>query len=407
MNKISDIFKKKAGPPSAAAPKNPAQPAKQSASQKSPEQMKEGSKKPLPKKKKGVNFSNLFIRISLQERVMFARHLAVGLKSGMTLQKSLQMIIDQTKSKSFKKILQKFIDDTTNGMFLSDSMEAYRSIFGELFINIVRVGEQSGTLIENLNYLSSELKKKKALKSKVRGALIYPIIILIATVGIVATLMIGVFPKILPVFSNLNIDLPITTRILIVVSTFMSNYTLLLIIGLFIFIALFWWISHYDFYKRIWHRILLGLPVIGKIAIKVNSTTFTRVLGLLLKSGVQIIEAVEITASTMDNYVYRREIQKGAEELRKGDFFSKYIRTKKRFFPVTLVNMIEVGENTGNLVENLAYLAEFYDDEVDETLKNLSSIIEPILLLIMGLLVGFIALSVITPIYQISQTLTL
>ncbi|MDP3880692.1 MAG: type II secretion system F family protein [bacterium] len=376
--------------------------------EKSPRQLEQTAKeKNKLKKKKGVNFANLFIRISLQERVMFARHLAVGLKSGMTLQKSLQMIIDQTKSKSFKKILQKFIDDTTNGMFLSDSMEKYRSIFGELFINIVRVGEQSGTLIENLNYLSSELKKKKALKSKVRGALIYPVIILIATIGIVATLMIGVFPKILPVFSNLNIDLPITTRILIVVSTFMSNYTILLIIALFVFIAAIWWISHYDFYKRIWHRTLLSLPVIGKIVIKVNSTTFTRVLGLLLKSGVQIIEAVEITASTMDNYVYRREIQKGAEELRKGDFFSKYIRTKKKFFPVTLVNMIEVGENTGNLTENLAYLAEFYEGEVDETLKNLSSIIEPILLLIMGLLVGFIALSVITPIYSISQTLTL
>lgn len=386
---------------------NPA-PAGNNSQEKSPRQMEQKAKERKgSKKKRGVNFANLFMHIPLQERVMFARHLAVGLKSGMTMQKSLQMIIDQTKSKSFKKILQKFIDDTTNGMFLSDSMEAYRSIFGELFINIVRVGEQSGTLIENLNYLSSELKKKKALKSKVRGALIYPIIILIATIGIVATLMIGVFPKILPVFANLNIDLPITTRILIVVSNFMSNYTLFLIIALFLFIATVWWISHYAFYKRIWHRILLGLPVIGKIAIKVNCTTFTRVLGLLLKSGVQITEAVEITASTMDNYVYQREIQKGAEELRKGDFFSKYIRTKKRFFPVTLVNMIEVGENTGNLTENLEYLAEFYEDEVDETLKNLSSIIEPILLLIMGLLVGFIALSVITPIYQISQTLTL
>jgi len=347
------------------------------------------------------------MRISLQEKVLFARHMAVGLKSGMTMQKSLQMIMDQSRTKTFKKILQKFIDDTNNGMFLSDSMENYKSIFGELFINIVRVGEQSGTLIENLNYLASELKKKKELKSKVKGALIYPMIILLATVGIVATLMIGVFPKILPVFSNLNIDLPLTTRILIVVSAFMTNYTFLLIALIFAFIAFIWWISHYDFYKKIWHTTILHLPVIGKIAVKVNVTTFSRVLGLLLSSGVQIIEAVNITASTMDNYVYRRELGRGGNELSKGDFLSKYLKTKPRYFPITLVNMVEVGENTGNLTTNLQYLSEFYESEVDEVLKNLSAIIEPILLLVMGLLVGFIALSVITPIYQISQSLTL
>ncbi|MEZ4156546.1 MAG: type II secretion system F family protein [Candidatus Paceibacterota bacterium] len=365
------------------------------------------AKKEYSTKKVKGRFSDIFLKVSLQDRVLFARHLSVGLKAGMTMQKSLQMISDQAKSKTFKKILKTLKDDTTNGMFLADSMSKYKGVFGELFINIIRVGENSGTLIDNLNYLGVELKKKKALKSKVRGAMIYPLIIMIATVGIVATLMIGVFPKILPVFSGLSIELPLTTRILIAVSAFMSAYTFWLIAALFAIIIAMWWMSHYEWYKRIWHRTILRLPVIGKISVKVNSANLSRILGLLLNSGVQAIEAVNITSAAMDNRIYKQELAKAGEGLRRGEFLSKYMKEQKRLFPTTLTNMIEVGETTGNLTENLQYLSEFYEGEVDDVLKNLSSIIEPILLLFMGLLVGFIALSVITPIYRISQTLTL
>lgn len=358
-------------------------------------------------KKRRFNFSSLFLHVPLQEKVLFARHIAVAIKSGMTLNEGLKLVLSQTKSKSFKTILTTIVDDTNNGMFLSASMSKYQDVFGELFVNIVKVGEQSGTLVENLNYLAVELKKKKELHSKVRGAMIYPMVILCATIGIVATLMIGVFPKILPVFQNLNIKLPITTKILIATSTFMSSYTLYLIVGLFLFIFLIWYISHYDFFKHAWHHIILKLPVVGKIAIKVNAATLTRTLGLLLNSGVQIIEAVNITASTLDNYVYRHELAKAGETLRRGDMLTSYLKKNPTLFPPIMTNMIEVGENTGNLTENLSYLSEFYGGDVDDVLKNLSSIIEPLLLLIMGLLVGFMALSVVTPIYQISQSLTL
>jgi type II secretory pathway component PulF len=205
----------------------------------------------------------------------------------------------------------------------------------------------------------------------------------------------------------MNIKLPITTKILIATSTFMSTYTLYLIGGLAVFFFAIWYISHFDFFKHAWHHTILRLPVIGGIAIKVNSATLTRTLGLLLNSGVQIIEAVNITASTLDNYVYRHELSKAGETLRRGDMLTSYLKKNTKLFPPIMTNMIEVGENTGNLVENLNYLSEFYGSDVDEVLKNLSSIIEPILLLVMGLMVGFMALSVITPIYQISQSLTI
>lgn len=364
-------------------------------------EMKEGSKKST------FNFKSMFLHIPLQEKVLFARHIAVAIKSGMTLNEGLKLVLSQTKSKSFKEILTTVVNDTNNGMFLSASMSKYQDVFGELFVNIVRVGETSGTLVENLNYLAVELKKKKELHSKVRGAMIYPMVILCATLGIVATLMIGVFPKILPVFSSMNIKLPLSTKILIATSTFMSTYTFYLIGGLAVFFFVVWYISHFDFFKHAWHHTILRLPVIGGIAIKVNSATLTRTLGLLLNSGVQIIEAVNITASTLDNYVYRHELSKAGETLRRGDMLTSYLKKNTKLFPPIMTNMIEVGENTGNLVENLNYLSEFYGSDVDEVLKNLSSIIEPILLLVMGLMVGFMALSVITPIYQISQSLTI
>lgn len=338
---------------------------------------------------------------------MFARHLAVGIRSGMTLQDALALIKKQARSKSFKKVIDTVIEDTTGGQYLSGSLEKFHSIFGDLFINVLKVAEASGTLTENLNYLAEELKKKQELRSKIRGAMIYPMIILIATIGIVSTLMIGIFPKILPVFANLKINLPITTKILIATSNFMTANLIWLIVGVIAFVILVWILSHYFFFKHAWHHLLLKLPLIKTISAKVNASNLCRTLGLLLKSGVRIIEAVNITADSLDNTVYRHELKNAAETLRRGEYFSSYLMKFPKLFPPVLVNMIEVGENTGNLTENLQYLAEFYQSEVEDILKNLSSIIEPILLLVMGLLVGFIALSVITPIYQISQSLTI
>lgn len=352
-------------------------------------------------------FEKLFMHIGLQEKVLFARHLSVGIKSGMSLQDSLRLVEKQTKSGSFKKILNVLMDDTSNGMYLSASMDKYGGVFGQLFVNIVRVGETSGTLTENLTYLAVELKKKQELRSKIRGALIYPAVVFCATIGIVLTLMIGVFPKILPVFSSMKVALPITTRILIAVSKFMTEYTFWLIGGIFAFIIFMSIISRYEWFKHAWDHFLMKLPIIKGIALKVNAASIARVLGLLLKSGVRIIEAVNITADALDNRVYRHELRTAGETLRRGDFFSIYLSKSPDLFPPIFTNMIQVGENTGNLTENLEYLSQFYEEDVDEVLKNLNSIIEPFLLLFMGALVGFIALSVITPIYSISQSLAM
>lgn len=352
-------------------------------------------------------FGESFTHIPLQEKVLFARHLAVGIHAGMSLQDSLKLIQAQTQSKTFKRLLDSIIADTANGMFLSAALAKYQGVFGQLFINVIQVAEQSGTLTENLNYLAKELKKKQELVSKVRGAMIYPAVIFCATIGIVATLMIAVFPKILPVFANMKIKLPVTTKLLIATTNFLTNSGGWIALAIVILIIAIVWMSHKEWFKHGWHHVLLKLPVVGKIAVKINMASISRILGLLLKSGTQIIDSVNITAEAVENRVYRHELKTAGETLRRGNFFSIYLSKNPKMFPPVFTNMVEVGENTGNLVDNLEYLAQFYEEDVDEVLKNLNSIIEPFLLLFMGLLVGFMALSVVTPIYQISQTLTL
>lgn len=347
--------------------------------------------------------NNLFLRVSLQEKLVFAKNLALTLKAGVSLVRSLQMLEGQARTGSFRKIIKSLIEDTNKGMFLSAGLEKFKPVFGELFINVIRVAETSGTLPENLIYLGDELKKKSELRKKVRGAMIYPVIILIATVIIATTMIIFVFPKILPLFENFKSELPFTTRLLIKISEVVSNYGIWLLIGVIAFLVAFRLVLKISSARRIYHSILFYLPLFGTAIVNFNMANMARTLGLLLRSGVKIIEALAITGATLTNLVYRSELEGAAGAVRKGEFISRYFRTRQKRFPAMLINLLEIGENTGNLTENLFYLAEHYEAEVDDFVKNLSGILEPVLLLFMGGIVGFIALSFITPIYQLTR----
>jgi len=345
----------------------------------------------------------LNLRVSLWEKTIFARHLSIMTKAGMPLVDALTMLQKQTKSRALSKILEQVVKDVTEGQFLSTSLERYDNVFGNFFINMIRIGETSGTLPENLNYLSEELKKKGELKKKVIGALIYPIIILVATFGITGLLTIFIFPKILPVFSSLNVDLPATTKFLIIISNLATEKGGLVAVVLLTAVIAFLLLLRIKNVKFLYHRFLLYVPVLGKVIKSVNMSNFSRTLGLLLKSGVKIVEAVNITADTFNNLVYRQELKKVANSIQKGEFISKHLLTKQKLFPTMLSNMIAVGENTGNLSETLLYLANFYESEVEAVTNNLSNTLEPILMVTMGVIVGFVALSIITPIYEVTQ----
>jgi len=346
---------------------------------------------------------NLFDSLPLQEKINFVRHLSLTVKAGLPVFKGLQLIKKQTNSRTLKKIIDQVNKDVGEGHFLADSLSKYKHVFGDFFVSIIRVGESSGTLAANLNYLAEELEKSQDLRSKIKSALVYPIIVFVATLGIVAFLVFFIFPKILPVFANLKAQLPAPTRILIGFSDFITTHGLETLAGIIVLIIVFRILLRFVTpFRYFLHRMMLWTPVLGKMSISVNSANFTRVLGLLLKSGMPIVEALNITSNTLENLVYRREIKYSAEAIGKGSQLAVHLAKKSSVFPILLTGMIEIGENTGNLEENLAYLAEFYTKETDVRLRNLTSILEPMMLLFMGGMVGFVALSIITPIYQLS-----
>lgn len=348
-----------------------------------------------------------FHRISTDEKINFTRHLAIIIKAGVPLLESLRILRKQPMSKTMGKVADQMLTDVNNGRFLSNTLERYPRFFSEFFVNIIRVGETSGTLADNLLYMADELKKSKALKSKVNAALVYPIVVLVATIAVAGFLTFFIFPKILPVFANLSVELPITTRILIAVLDFTHDYGVITLIGAIlalILIRLAFKMS--KSLKYAFDYSLLFIPVVSRLVVDLNMANFTRILGLLLKSGIPIVEAVEITGKTFSNLAYQKAFGNAREAVRRGEQLSLFLETQHRVFPPLLTGIIGIGESTGKLEENLFYISGYYMEEVDNTLRTLTTLLEPILLIIMGLVVGFVAISIILPIYSLSQGLS-
>ncbi len=348
--------------------------------------------------------NKLFFSVPIKEQILFTRNLAIMSQSGMPLLEGLHMMQKQTRNNSMRKILASVIINVENGQFLSTSLKKYESIFGSLFINIIQIGETGGVLAENLAYLSEELKKKQQLRSKIFGALAYPIIIVITTIALVAVLTFMVFPKILPIFKSFNVKLPISTRIVIGTNTFLlAKWPIILglVIGL---LVIGWLLSRIRAVKFAMHRSIIYVPVIGPFTRSVEMSILSRTFGLLMKSGVKIVEALLITADVMPNLAYKKAVQKAADQIKAGAPLGKYFESNPHLFPIMFSQMVEMSEAAGTLDTTLAYLGQYYEEELDEGTKNMVALLEPMLLLFMGGIVGFMAISIILPIYSISQT---
>lgn len=358
-----------------------------------------------PVLKKKFNFDlHFFESVSVEEKINFARHLSIIIKAGMPLIEGLRIIRKNAKG-TLARILDHLIDSVNSGQSLAHGLQKYKHVFETFFINIIAVGEVSGTLSQNLLYLSQELKKIKDLKGRIQSAMIYPVILFMATIAISIFLTFFIFPKIIEAFSQLNVKLPATTRALIAILGFLREDGILLAVVLVLLAIGMKFLMRVKTISFMFDKILLYVPVLGRLIITMNVASSSRILSILLKSGVKIVEAVIIVSDTFDNLVYQRAFKAAAEEVKKGASFAEYLGTDPRAFPSIFVAMVEVGENTGNLEENLLYLSDYYTEEVDTSLKNLTAIMEPMLILMMGLIVGFVALSIITPIYSISQGL--
>jgi type IV pilus assembly protein PilC len=361
------------------------------------------STKEFAEKRKKKSRKYRFLRLRTKEKVMFAKHLSVMLDAGIPLREALEVIEDQVSSKSLRIIIHIMIKDLTDGFTLSSSLSKFPHAFKPFSVNIVRVGEASGTLSNALRYQSDQLQKSHELQGKIRAALFYPLIIFVGAIGIASYLSFYILPKLIPLFRSLNITLPITTRVLLASSEFIVDKWFIVVIGTILFFALIIFLYRIRSIKYFVHRTTLYIPVLGRLVISIQVSFFTRILGTLLMSGVQIVQAIKVTSESTSNLVYKRALARVARNVERGEAITEELVKNQHLFPRITTGMVKVGDRTGKLAESLMTAADFSEREVDDLTKSLSTLIEPLTLLLVGALVGFIALSIVTPIYQLTQ----
>lgn len=348
----------------------------------------------------------IFNRVSFLEKLIFTKHLSIMLKSGIPLAEAVAIVRDQSVNPTFKKILKHIKQDIDNGQQLATALARQKEVFDPLYINLIHIGEESGNLEKNLDYLALDLKKSYDFKKKVQGALLYPAIILIAAVVIGAGISFFALPKLIDLFKSLDVKLPLSTQILLFLAETMKNYGIFIILGIIIFIAAFRVVIALPLVAPHWQKFLLSLPAIGKFLQDVQLVSFCRNLGLMLKSGMPITAALRVEYDGMNNLVYKHFVGRMIKSLEKGKTISDELSALRTpFIPLIFSKMIGVGEKTGKLEDSLLYLGDFLDDEVDNYSKDLSTILEPFILIILGLIVAFVAFAVITPIYNLTGSL--
>ncbi|MEA1937057.1 MAG: type II secretion system F family protein [Patescibacteria group bacterium] len=348
-----------------------------------------------------INISKILKRVSVVDKMLFTRHLGVMLKAGLSFSRALTVLSEQTNNAYFKEILEGIKKDVQRGNSLAKSLEKHPKVFDGLFVNMIRVGEASGNLEEVLDILSLQLKKSHELTSKVKGAMMYPAVIVFAMVVIGVLMMIFVIPTLLNIFKDMEVELPATTKAIIFISDAFQNQGIFILLGVIILSALFSWTIKTAKGKKAFDCFLLRLPAIGKIISKINMARFSRTLSSMVSSGVSIVNALEIISGTLGNTYYKESVKSACAEMQKGVALSEVIgRYDKLYYPL-MTHMIEVGEETGTLEDTLKQVAEFYEEEIDQITSNLSSIIEPVLMLVIGGAVGFFAVSMIQPMYGI------
>ncbi len=345
-------------------------------------------------------------RIKFLDKLLFTKHLAMMVKSGITLSESIETIAAQTNSSKFRKVLTKVSDDIKNGNSFPQSLKKHPKVFNHFYITLAEVGEESGTLDESLKYLAEHLAKEYALKKKIQGALLYPSIVLTAVFLVGMGMSIFVIPQLATLFESLNVELPLTTKILLFFANIMKNYNIFVFGGLIGLFVLFRILIKLPLIRPIWDSLKLSFPIFGPLLQNKEMTELCRNLGVMLRSGLPITRALEVEFEGSENMVFKKYVKKISEAVSKG----KDIRDEldqgnySRFSPIA-IKMIGVGEKTGKLDESFIYLADFFEEEVDNTAKNLSVVLEPIILIIIGLVVGFVALAIISPIYELTGSI--
>lgn len=339
-------------------------------------------------------------KVPLKERLIFTRQLAVMIKAGLPAVKALEALHQQTNHKFFQKVITDLIAQVKGGQPLSITMEKYPRVFPEVYTAVIKAGEQTGQLSEVLFSLADQQEKQAELISKVRGAMMYPAIILIALIAVAFLIVFFVLPSLKSVFIDFGAELPLQTKVLFAISDIFRKYFYIVAP---ILLALLWlvkvWFSRPKG-RLVYDKIKIKLPVFGMLTTKVYMATFARTMSMLTKASLPIIESIRIVQKTIDNKHYAAAFDRIVKEVESGKPLSAAI-AKEPLFPPMVSQLTTLGEESGNIDSVLQEITRFYDSEVENLTKNLASLIEPIMLIIMGIAVAFVVASVLGPIYKL------
>jgi type IV pilus assembly protein PilC len=349
-------------------------------------------------KAKEINL-NFGTGVGTRDVVIFTRQFATMINSGLPLVQSLSILAEQTENKVFAKIINQVLQDIQAGQTLADSMRKHPKVFTDLYVNMVAAGEAGGILDTILLRLATFLEKNDALVRKIKGAMTYPAVMLGVVIIATTILLWKVVPVFAGIFADANLELPMPTQVVLAASNFLQNYILYMVIAV---VAMVWLLRRY--YKTekgqlVIDTIMLKMPVLGQLLRKSAVSRFTRTLGTLVSSGVSILEGLQITARTSGNRVIHDAVMESRASIAGGATISEPLKTSG-VFPPMVVQMINVGEQTGGLDEMLSKIADFYDDEVDAAVGALTSILEPIMIVVMGIVIGGMVVAMYLPMFD-------
>jgi type IV pilus assembly protein PilC len=350
------------------------------------------------------NISFMQPKVTNKDLVIFTRQFSTMIDAGLPLVQGLNILGEQTENKTFRNMLKRITKDVEGGSTLADALSKHSKVFDSLFVNLVAAGEVGGILDTILQRLAAYIEKAEKLKSQIKGAMTYPIVVVGIAVIVIAVIMIFVIPVFQDMFSSFGKSLPVPTQIVVAMSDFIKGNIHYMIGGLIVFIWAFRRYRRTSSGKRNIDSILLKLPIFGELIKKVAVARFTRTLGTMVSSGVPILDALEITAKTAGNVIVEEVIFDARSSIAEGQTIAEPL-SETDIFPGMVTQMISVGESTGALDAMLEKIADFYDDEVDATVSAMTSMLEPLLMLFLGGSIGGLVVAMYLPIFQMAAAM--
>ncbi len=341
-------------------------------------------------------------RIKTIEVILFLRNTGAMLRAGLALPRAMRVMMRQARNEKLKQVIKDILAAIEQGGSLSGGMKTHEKVFSPLVIAMIEAGEESGNLADTLTTIALQIERSHDIQKKVRGAMIYPSIVIFALLLVGAIMMIYIVPSLTETFREMGTELPATTQFVIALSDFLVANTLLaagMVVALVVFVL---YAVRTPWGKRLFETLTLKVPVIGTIIKETNSARTGRTLSSLLSSGVHMVQAIEITQNVIQNSYYREVIGRAKQDVEKGKQLANVFLSAEKYYPPLVGELIAVGEETGALPDMLLEVAKYYENEVEQKTKNMSTIIEPVLMLVVGGGVGFFAISMISPIYNIS-----